>query len=61
MPLPRVRLTVRRMMVAVIVLGFGLSAARWWAYNFATIYAPGYTEAQFRSCPKVIAGRLTSE
>jgi SmpA / OmlA family len=43
------RFTVRQLMVAVILLAFGLGAARWWVcYNFATVYAPGYDESQFR-------------
>lgn len=43
------RFTVRRMMVAVLLLGFGLGTARCWVrYNFATVYASGYSETQFR-------------
>jgi hypothetical protein len=43
------RFTVRGMMVAVLLLGIGLGTARWWVrYNFATVYAPAYSEGQFR-------------
>jgi hypothetical protein len=43
------RFTVREMMVAVALLGMGLGTARWWVqYNFATVYALGYSESQFR-------------
>jgi hypothetical protein len=43
------RFTVRRMMVVVMFLGVGLGTVRWWIrYNFATTYAPAYSEGQFR-------------
>jgi hypothetical protein len=43
------RFTVRGMMVAVLLLGVGLGTVRWWVrYNFATTYAPAYSEGQFR-------------
>ncbi len=43
------RLTVRGMMFAVVLIGSWLGAARWWAvHNFATVYASGYSESQFR-------------
>jgi len=43
------RFTVRGMMVAVVLLGCWLGTARWWVqHNFATVYASGYSESQFR-------------
>ena len=43
------RLTVRGMMVAVLLLGAGLGTVFWWIrYNFATTYAPAYREGPFR-------------
>jgi hypothetical protein len=42
------RLTVRGMLVAVLLLGIGLGTARWWVrYNLATVYAPSYREDRF--------------
>jgi hypothetical protein len=42
------RFTVRRLMIAVAWLCVGLSVARGLYYSFATIYAVGYSESQFR-------------
>ena len=36
-------------MMAIALLGLGLGTARWWVrYHFETVYAPGYSESQFR-------------
>jgi hypothetical protein len=43
------RLTVRGMMAAVVLLGSWMGAARWWVdHNFGTVYASGYSESAFR-------------
>jgi hypothetical protein len=43
------RFTLRGMMVAVLLLGVGLGTVFWWVrYNFATTYAPAYSEGRFR-------------
>jgi hypothetical protein len=40
---------VREAMLAIALLGLGLGTARWWVcYHFETVYAPGYSEGQFR-------------
>ena len=50
---------VRRMMATVALLGCWLGVARWWVdHNFATIYAPGYSEGHFR---KVRVGMTAGE
>jgi hypothetical protein len=44
---PRVKL--REAMMAIAVLGLCFGTARWWVrYHFWTVYAPGYSESQFR-------------
>jgi hypothetical protein len=43
------RFKVREAMIAIALLGLGFGAARWWVrYHFETVYAPGYTDSQFR-------------
>jgi hypothetical protein len=43
------RFKVREAMMAIALLGLGLGTARWWVrHHFWTVYAPGYSESQFR-------------
>lgn len=44
----RYQLTVRRSMFLVAWIGLGLGGVHWLQANFATVYAPGYREDQFR-------------
>lgn len=43
------RFTVREFMILVALIGVWMGTAAWWVrYNFATVYASGYSESRFR-------------
>jgi hypothetical protein len=43
------RFKVREAMTAIALLGLVFGTARWWVrFHFWTVYAPGYSESQFR-------------
>jgi hypothetical protein len=53
------RFKVREAMMAIALLALGLGTARWWVrHHFWTVYAPGYSESQFR---KVRIGMTPNE
>ena len=45
--MPRVRFTLRRMMVAVAIFGAVFASIAWANANLGTMYAAGFTEANF--------------